>query len=74
MISYDDTNYKRVIEPDAIDKETVFAASEFDANVAVFLVDNSTPFGEYLTPDKYQDYLTLQVERVEIDITNPDPS
>ena len=62
MINYDDTSYKQVIEPDALDRGTIFESSEFDAHVAFYFADSSDRTYGYLKPDQYQDYLSLRVD------------
>ena len=74
MINYDDTNYKRVIEPDAVDVQTTFEASEFDANIAFYLSGQHSGEYTYMSPNQYEDYLSLHVYSYEIELSNPDLS
>ena len=68
MINYDDTSYKEVREPGALDRHTTFRADEFDGHIAIVIGDQYS----YLSPEQYEDYVTLSGFSIEIDYSNTD--
>ena len=70
MINFDDTSYKEVREPGALDMEATFTADDFDASIAFYIGE----WLKYVPPEEYEDYVTLKAHIAEIEYTDPDPS